>query len=89
MYSCEEAGYIALQCPQAEHYHCQSESVLVEVLDDEGRPCTPGQVGKVVLTALHNFAMPLIRYENQDYAEVGPPCACGRGLPVKRADNGE
>jgi phenylacetate-CoA ligase len=82
MYSCEELGYIALQCPHSENYHCQSESVLVEVLDDEGRPCSPGQIGKVVLTSLHNFAMPLIRYQNQDYAEVGPPCPCGRGLPV-------
>ncbi|MFC1596553.1 phenylacetate--CoA ligase family protein [Planctomycetota bacterium] len=82
MYSCEEVGYIALQCPQTEHYHCQSESVLVEVLDDEGRPCSPGQIGKVVLTSLHNFAMPLIRYQIEDYAEVGPPCPCGRGLPV-------
>ncbi len=82
MYSCEEVGYIALQCPQADHYHCQSESVLVEVLDAEGRPCSPGQIGKVVLTSLHNFAMPLIRYQNQDYAEVGPSCPCGRGLPV-------
>jgi phenylacetate-CoA ligase len=35
-----------------------------------------------VVTPLHNFAMPLIRYAIGDYAEVGPPCACGRGLPV-------
>ena len=26
--------------------------------------------------------MPLIRYEIGDHAEVGPPCPCGRGLPV-------
>jgi phenylacetate-CoA ligase len=26
--------------------------------------------------------MPLIRYEIGDYAEVGQPCPCGRGLPV-------
>ena len=82
MYSCEEAGYIALQCPDSDNYHCQSESILVEVLDDDGRPCKPGEIGRVVLTVLHNFAMPLIRYENLDYAEVGPPCVCGRGLPV-------
>ena len=82
IYSCEEIGYIALQCPQGENYHCQSESVLVEVLDDAGRPCSPGQIGKVVLTSRHNFAMPFIRYQNHDYAEVGPPCPCGRGLPV-------
>ena len=40
------------------------------------------EVGKVVVTTLHNFAMPLIRYDIGDFAEVGAPCACGRGLPV-------
>lgn len=28
--------------------------------------------------------MPLFRYDLGDYAEVGPPCDCGRGLPVLR-----
>jgi len=82
MYSCEEVGYIALQCPEYTHYHCQSESLLVEVLNHAGQPCAPGEIGKVVLTSLHNFAMPLIRYENRDYAEVGEPCPCGRGSTV-------
>lgn len=82
VYSCEEAGYIALQCPRHEHYHVQSENLLVEVLDDAGKPCGPGETGRVVITTLHNFAMPLIRYELGDYAEVGEPCDCGRGLPV-------
>ena len=54
----------------------------MEVLDNHGRPCKEGETGRVVLTDLHNFTMPLIRYEIGDYAEVGPPCACGRGLPV-------
>lgn len=82
VYSCEEAGVIALQCPQHEHYHVQSENLLVEILDDAGRPCRPGETGRVVITTLHNFAMPLIRYDIEDYAEVGDACACGRGLPV-------
>lgn len=82
VYSCEELGFIALQCPEHEHYHVQSESVLVEVLDDDGNPCRPGQIGHVVLTSLHNFAMPLVRYAIGDFAEVGRPCPCGRGLPV-------
>jgi phenylacetate-CoA ligase len=81
-YSAGEVGYIALQCPQHEHYHVQSESLLVEILDDRGLPCGPGEVGRVVVTALHNFAMPLIRYEIGDYAATGAPCPCGRGLPV-------
>ncbi|MBL9125019.1 MAG: phenylacetate--CoA ligase family protein [Planctomycetaceae bacterium] len=83
-YSSQEVGYIAQQCPETEQYHVQAESVLVEVLDDEGRPCQPGATGRVVVTTLHNFAMPLIRYEIGDYAEVGDKCPCGRGLPVLR-----
>ncbi|MGD9881178.1 MAG: phenylacetate--CoA ligase family protein [Reyranella sp.] len=83
-YSSREIGYLALQCPQAEHYHLQSETVLVEILDERGRPCAPGEVGRVVATPLHNLAMPLLRYELGDYAEVGEACGCGRGLPVVR-----
>jgi phenylacetate-CoA ligase len=82
MYSAEEVGYIALQCPQHEHYHVQAENLVVEILDERGAPCEPGQVGRVAVTDLHNFAMPLIRYDIGDYAEVGAPCDCGRGLPV-------
>ena len=82
MYSSNECGYIALQCPEHEHYHVMAEGLLVEVIDDEGRACAPGQTGRVVVSTLHNFAMPLIRYEIGDLAEVGASCACGRGLPV-------
>lgn len=81
-YSCQEAGYLALQCPEHDHYHIQSENVVVEILDDNNMPCKQGQTGRVVITPLHNFASPLIRYEIGDYAEVGHACDCGRGLPV-------
>lgn len=80
MYSSQEVGYIALQCPDHEHYHAQSENVLLEVIDDGGQPCQAGQIGRIVLTALHNFATPILRYQIGDYAEVGEPCPCGRGL---------
>jgi phenylacetate-CoA ligase len=82
LYSAEEVGYIALQCPEHEHYHVQAETRVVEVLDESGQPCPPGGVGRVVVTDLNNFAMPLVRYELGDLAEAGPPCPCGRGLPV-------
>ncbi len=84
-YSSEELGYIALQCPQQEGvYHVQAESIILEVLGPDGRTCVPGETGQVVVSTLHNFAMPLLRYASGDYAEVGEPCACGRGLPVLR-----
>lgn len=82
MYSAQEVGYIALQCPEQDHYHIQSESLLVEILDDQGEPCQAGETGRVIVTSLHSYATPLIRYEVGDYAKVGPACSCGRGLPV-------
>ncbi len=84
MYSSQEVGYMALQCPTGEHYHVQSEVVRLEVLDEQDEPCPPGGVGRVVVSILHNWAMPLFRYEVGDYAEVGGECTCGRRLPVLR-----
>jgi phenylacetate-CoA ligase len=82
VYSAQEVGYLALQCPEHAHYHLQSENAHIELLDDTGRPCAAGQTGRVVVTSLHNFAMPLIRYDIGDYAQAGDACDCGRGLPV-------
>ncbi len=47
------------------------------------RPPKPGEVGEVVVTDLHNFGMPFIRYANGDLAEASPVgrCRCGRALP--------
>jgi len=81
-YACAEAGMMALQCPDHDHFHVQAETVIVEVLRDDGRACAPGEIGRVVVTDLVNFGMPLIRYELGDRAEAGAPCACGRGLAV-------
>lgn len=83
-YTSAEAGYMALQCPEHDHFHVQSEVAHLEVLRPDGSACAPGEIGKVVITPLHNFATPLLRYEIGDEAEVGEPCACGRGLPVLR-----
>ena len=82
LYSSQELGYIALQCPVSGQYHVMAESVLVEVIDAGGKPCRPGEIGRLVVTKLHNFASPIIRYELRDYAEAGAPCPCGRGLPA-------
>ena len=82
IYSAQEVGTIAAQCPTGEHYHIQAEDVLVELLDEAGAPVKTGQTGRVVVTSLHNYATPLIRYAIGDYAERGAACRCGRGLPV-------
>jgi phenylacetate-CoA ligase len=82
VYSTEEFGTIAHQCPVATNLHVMAENVLVEVLDGDGYPCQPGETGQVVVTSLNNFATPFIRAELGDMAVAAAPCACGRGLPV-------
>lgn len=80
-YSSEECGSIALQCPDNSGYHVMSESLIVEILNDDDEPCAPGEIGQVVVTDIHNLASPLIRYRIGDYAQAGATCSCGRGLP--------
>jgi phenylacetate-CoA ligase len=82
LYSANEVGYIATRCAEHGRLHVEAESVFVELLNDAGDWCAPGESGRVVVTPLHNLATPLVRYEIGDYAVAGEPCPCGRGGPV-------
>lgn len=77
LYSSKEGGHMAHLCPEG-RLHVNGETVLVEVLDAENRPCGVGQTGRVVVTPFYQTAQPLIRYEQGDWATVGAPCTCGR-----------
>lgn len=82
-YSSEEIGYLAMQCPDnAELYHVMSEGVILEIVDEDGKACAPGEIGRVLITDYLNHAAPMIRYDLGDHAEAAGPCDCGRGLPT-------
>ena len=82
-YSCEEVGPIAYECPAQEgRYHVCVSNVLVEVVDESGRPTPRGEAGRVLLTGLHTWASPVIRYEIGDMATLGTGCPCGFQGPV-------
>ncbi|HVN27713.1 MAG TPA: AMP-binding protein [Candidatus Binataceae bacterium] len=75
-------AFLAFQCP-AGSYHINAEHVILEVVDDAGREVAPGAMGRVLVTTLENYLMPLIRYEIGDYAvAAGGACSCGRTLPL-------
>ena len=78
-----EGIHLASQCEQADLYHLHLEDAIFEILKD-GRPAKPGEMGEIVITQLHNRAMPLIRYATQDVAvaSAASSCACGRELPL-------
>jgi phenylacetate-CoA ligase len=81
-YSSEETGLISLQCPKHDHQHVMGASVIVEIVNEQGQPCAVGEVGRVLVTNLFSYAMPLIRYDLGDFASWGPACDCGIHLPV-------
>ena len=59
--------------------------VYLVLLDDNGNEVPPGEPGKIVVTRLDNFAMPLIRYYLGDIAiaeDPGKTCSCGRSFPL-------
>jgi phenylacetate-CoA ligase len=85
-YGCREVMLIATECEAHAGLHVSAENLIVELVvreDGRERPARPGEAGEVVLTDLHNFGMPFIRYANGDLAVAAEdaPCPCGRSLP--------
>jgi phenylacetate-CoA ligase len=81
VYGCTQVKEIAWQCPAREGDHVNADWLLVGV---ESGDAAAGQwAGRLLVTSLYNFAMPLLRYEVGDagFALEGR-CVCGRGLPL-------
>jgi len=81
-YSSYEAFDIACECSSHEGLHISAEDIVVEVVDDAGAALPPGTEGRIVVTNLHNYGMPFIRYDLGDSGTMMPgTCACKRTLP--------
>jgi phenylacetate-CoA ligase len=80
-YGSRETMLMAAECEAHDGMHLSEENLVLEFLRD-GQPVLPGEPGDVVVTDLHNYGMPLIRYVNGDIAIPAQrePCSCGRGL---------
>jgi phenylacetate-CoA ligase len=84
-YGSREFMLIAAECERRQGLHLTSEHLIVEILDDTGRPARAGEEGDVVITDLFNYGMPFVRYANGDRATAGfGRCSCGRGLGLLR-----
>ena len=78
VFGAHECCIVASECPQTGLYHVCDDNAIVEVLRD-GRPAAEGEAGEVVVTALHCYAMPFIRYCLGDIVVRGPEtCPCGQ-----------
>ena len=77
-----DIGFTAHETPQGQMLLI-SESLLLEVLDEAGRPVAPGQLGEAVMTGLCSSAQPFIRYRTGDMVRLGTETdRAGRGLQV-------
>ena len=66
-YGASELDLIAFQNPKGE-WQVNSETLFVEVLDEEKNVLPNGKEGRIVITSLYNKAHPFIRY---DIGDVG------------------
>lgn len=69
-YSNEELGMVAQQTDlKSKHFEINHASYHVEILKiDQDEHVKPGEFGRIVVTDLHNYAMPMIRYDTGDIA---------------------
>jgi phenylacetate-CoA ligase len=84
-YGNREVMLIAAECEAHQGMHLSMENLVVELVVRDGdseRPAEPGELGEVVVTDLHNYGVPFIRYLTGDLAIATAPgvCACGRSL---------
>jgi len=72
------ANIVECECGEL---HMKLEHSYVEVLNDENKPCSPGETGRLVCTGFGNPAFPLVRYEIGDVVTLSgiQQAACGRG----------
>ena len=81
-YGCAEHGIIAFQCKEG-NMHIMADHLIVEFLDENDQPVQPGEPGRIVITDLDSYAMPLIRYDIGDIGRASnKKCSCGVNLPL-------
>jgi phenylacetate-CoA ligase len=87
-YGSRESASIAGECKKG-FMHIFSFNNYVEIVNRNGEPVSDGENGRVIVTNLHNYSMPIIRYEIGDMAVLGPKnCSCGNFLPSLKKIHG-
>ena len=81
-YGSSETGILSFQCKKG-NMHLMSDHLCIEFLDENNAQVQAGELGRIVVTDLSSYAMPLIRY---DIGDMGKPsdkqCSCGVNLPL-------
>jgi phenylacetate-CoA ligase len=82
-YGMAERVLFSTECDHHTGPHVNMDYGIMELIDSKNNWVEPGRLGRVIATGLHNFAMPLIRYQTNDSSALQlEPCPCGRGFPL-------
>lgn len=82
-YGMAERVVFATECDHHSGHHLNLDYGITEFLDDNNENVGKGKLGRIIATGLHNFAMPLIRYQTNDSCSLkNETCGCGRGFPL-------
>ena len=82
-YGMAERAVFSSECSEHRGHHLNLDYGITEFLDSNNQPVKTGEMGKVIATSLHNFAMPLIRYQTNDSCSLkSEVCTCGRSFPL-------
>jgi len=88
-YGSYDGGGQAGECQAHQGFHISVEKVILEILDENRQRLPPGKSGRIIVTDLHNYATPFVRYEVGDVGMLADkPCVCGRGLPILKSIEG-
>jgi phenylacetate-CoA ligase len=89
VYGSSEGGGTAQPCPHGGQ-HLSADHMLVEICRPDGSRAAPGESGEIVITPLHNFAFPFLRYRIGDVGSMREaPCTCGVTLPLMDLEVGK
>lgn len=91
-YGSREVGGVACNCGKSDRLHVAMWHGYVEILNEKLNPVKPDEMGKIYITTLNNFSMPLIRYDIGDIAvkAENEQCSCGRGMAlIKKVEGRE
>lgn len=82
-YSAGETGAIAFECRERQgYYHVAHSNVIVEMDDQLTATFNGVSVGRLLVTHLHSYASPLIRYDLGDFGQLHERCPCGHDGPT-------
>jgi phenylacetate-CoA ligase len=81
IYGAVETGIIGATCHHCGTYHLAHDHLVIQVLNSAAEPVAPGETGRIAVTPLFNYAMPLLKYMLGDLVEVAAreECPLGRG----------